>query len=126
MAYPKSLYNVWNEYLLGVGGRKPSRLFCEAERGRVKFTYSRRKVIWDVVRKMVSLGHTAKWIIALIYEVYGPQTSVSDIINRLRRDKNNGTLNLGLIYFFRCPERSILVYAMYSVIEATTRLLEVF
>ena len=96
MANPKSLYDVWNEYLHGVGGRKPARLFSEAERGRVKFKYSRRKVIWDVVRKMVSLGHTANRAIDLIYEVYGPQTSVTEIINRLRRDKNNGTLNPNL------------------------------
>ncbi len=60
MVNPKSLYDVWNnEYLHGVGGRKPARLFSEAERGLVKFKYSRRQVIWDVVRKMVSLGHTA-------------------------------------------------------------------
>lgn len=96
MANPKSLYDVWNEYLNGVGGRKPARLFSEAERGRVKFKYSRRKVIWDVVRNMVSLGHTANRAIDLIYEVYGPQTSVTDIINRLRKDKNKGTLNPNL------------------------------
>ncbi len=53
-------------------------------------------MIWDMVRKMVSLGHTANRDKDLIYEVYGPQTSVTDIINRLRRDKNNGTLNPNL------------------------------
>jgi hypothetical protein len=96
MANPKSLYDVWNEYRNGVGGRKPARLFSEAEQGQVKFKYSRRKAIWDVVRNMVSLGHTANWAIDLIYEVYGPQTSVTDIINQLRKDKNKGTLNPNL------------------------------
>ena len=30
------------------------------------------------------------------YNVYGPQTSVTEIINRLQRDKNNWTLNPNL------------------------------
>jgi hypothetical protein len=37
----KSLYNVWNEYLNGVGRRKPESLFSGAERGKVKFKFSR-------------------------------------------------------------------------------------
>ena len=77
-------------------GEEACKAFSEAERGRVKFKYLRQKVIWDVVRNMVSLGHTANHAIDLIYEVFGPQTSVTDIINRLRKDKNNGTLNPNL------------------------------
>ncbi|KAI2497397.1 hypothetical protein MHU86_17108 [Fragilaria crotonensis] len=96
MPNPRSLYDLWNEYLHGVGGRKPARLFSETERGQVKYKYSRRKVIWDVIRNLVSLGHSLQRAIDMIYNVYGPQTSVTEIINRLRKDKNNGTLNPNL------------------------------
>jgi Transcriptional activator of glycolytic enzymes len=96
MPNPKSLHDLWTEYLHGVGGRKPARLFSETERGRVKYKYTRRKVIWDVVRDLVSLGHTSHRAIDMIYNVYGPQTSVTDIINRLRRDKRSGNLNPNL------------------------------
>jgi hypothetical protein len=96
MPNPKSLYDLWHEYLHGVGGRKPARLFSETERGRVKYKFTRRKVIWDVVRDLVSLGHSSQRAIDLIYGVYGPQTSVTVIINRLRRDKKNGTINPNL------------------------------
>ena len=96
MPNPRSLYDLWNEYLNGVGGRKPARLFSETERGRCKSKYCRRKVVWDVVRNLVTLGHTSQRAIDIIYDVYGPQTSVTDIINRLRKDKKNGTLNPNL------------------------------
>ena len=86
MPNPKSLYDLWNEYLHGVGGRKPARLFSESERGRVKHKYSRRKVIWDAVRELVTLGHSSERAIDIIYNVYGAQTSVTTIINRLRKD----------------------------------------
>ena len=96
MPNPKSLFDLWDEYLNGVGGRKPARLFSETERGRVKYKYTRRKVVWDVVRKLVDLGHSSHRAIDMIYDVYGAQTSVTGIINRLRRDKKNGTLNPNL------------------------------
>ena len=94
MPNPKSLFDLWDEYdLNGVGGRKPARLFSQTERGRVKYKYTRRKVVWDIIKKLVDLGHTSQRAIDMIYEVYGGQTSVTDIINRLRKDKRNGTLN---------------------------------
>ena len=93
---PKSLYDLWDEYLNGLGGRKPARLFSESERGRVKYKYTRRKVVWDIVKKLVDFGHTANTAIDMIYTVYGAQTCVTKIINRLRKDKRNGTLNPNL------------------------------
>ena len=96
MPKPKSLFDLWDEYINGVGGRKPARHFLEPERGWVKYKYTRRKVVWDLIRKLVDLGHTAQRAIDMIYEVYGEQTCVTAIINRMRKDKLNGTLNPNL------------------------------
>ena len=93
MPNPKSLFDLWDEYLNGVGGRKPARLFSETERGRVKYKYTRRKVVWDVVRKLVDLGHSSHRAIDMIYDVYGAQTCLTDIIIGMRKD---GTLNPNL------------------------------
>jgi hypothetical protein len=55
--------------------------------------------VWDLVCNLVNLGHTAKRaILDMIYDVYGAQTNVSNIINtRIRKDKMNGTLNPNLL-----------------------------
>ena len=52
--------------------------------------------MWDVIRKLVDLGHSSQRAIDMIYEVYGAQTCVTAIINRMRKDKLNGTLNPNL------------------------------
>ena len=89
MPSPKSLFDLWDGYINGVGGRKPARLFSEPVRGRVKYyKYTQRKVVWDVIKSLVDLGHTSHCTIDMIYSnVYGAQTSLTTIINRLRRDK---------------------------------------
>lgn len=43
---------LWDEYEYGVGGNKAAREFTPAERGKVKFKYSRRKIVWDVINNM--------------------------------------------------------------------------
>jgi hypothetical protein len=53
--------------------------------------------VWDLVRNLVNLGHTAERVIDMIYDIYGAQTSVSNNINRLRMDKMNGMLNPNLV-----------------------------
>ncbi len=47
----------------------------------------------------MNLGHsTAECAIVMIYDVYaGAQTPVSNIINRQRKEKMNGTLNPNLV-----------------------------
>ena len=96
MPTPRSLHDLWSEYLNGVGGRKPARLFSHTERGRSKHRYSRRKIVWDIVSGLVRQGHTSELAIDKIYGVYGGQTSVTKIINGLKRDKKNGTLSPNL------------------------------
>jgi hypothetical protein len=96
MPTPRSLHDLWSEYLHGVGGRKPARLFSYTERGRSKHRYSRRKIVWDTVLGLVRQGHTSELAIDKIYGVYGGQTSVTKIINGLKRDKKEGTLSPNL------------------------------
>jgi len=93
---PRSLHDLWCEYQHGIGGRKAARLFSHSERGRVKYKYSRRKVVWDLIAKLVRAGHTADAAIDMIHAAYGGSSSVTAIINGLKRDKKNGTLSSNL------------------------------
>ena len=55
--------------------------------------------VYQEKASLVNLGHsTAECAIVMIYDVYaGAQTPVSNIINRQRKDKMNGTLNPNLV-----------------------------
>jgi len=86
---PRDLHLLWLEYEFGLGGRKPARQFTAMERGKVKFKYSRRKVVWDTIDRLIRCGYTAQVAIDRIYVVYG-QTSVTHIIDRMRRDAIGG------------------------------------
>jgi hypothetical protein len=44
---PRTLYLLWEEYTVGVGGMKAARLFTAAERERSKHSYSRCVAFWD-------------------------------------------------------------------------------
>jgi hypothetical protein len=57
---PKNLFVLWQESQIGIGGQKAAKRFTQSERGgKTKHKYSRRKVIWLMVRGMVKLGQTA-------------------------------------------------------------------
>ena len=53
LPHPRSIHSLWTEYEFGIGGRKAAKDFTAAERGRVKYTYHRRKVVWDAVAELV-------------------------------------------------------------------------
>ena len=93
MPTPRSLHNLWHDFDHGVDGRKAARLFSYSDRGRSKHRYHRRKVVRDLVSSLVWMGDTAETAIDKIYAVYGGQTSVSNMINGLKRDEKDGTLN---------------------------------
>ena len=87
---PRTLHVLWQEYEFGIGGRKAARLFTAAERGRVKYSYHRRKVVWDKIAEMIRAGHTAQTAIDRIYQAYGVNTTTTRIINLMRRDRTTG------------------------------------
>jgi hypothetical protein len=86
---PRTLYIVWQEFEFGIGGRKAAREFTAAERGKVKYAYHRRKVVWDKIAEKIRAGWTANAAIDEIYVRYGKGTSVTKIINQMRRDRQN-------------------------------------
>jgi hypothetical protein len=57
--HPKDLFQLWHEYEFGIGGRKPAKQFTVSERARVKFKYCRRKIVWDVIDRLVRSGYTS-------------------------------------------------------------------
>jgi hypothetical protein len=56
----------------------------------VKFKYSRRKIVWECIHRLIRSNFTADTAIDKIYEVYGQNTSASTIINRMRDDEKRG------------------------------------
>jgi hypothetical protein len=87
---PKTLHALWSEYEFGVGGKKPAKDFSPQERGRFKNVYSKRKLLWDKVAEMVRSGYDCNGACNKIYQVYGADRTVTQIIALLRRDKPNG------------------------------------
>jgi hypothetical protein len=94
---PRTLYDLWVEYITGIGGRKPACDFTAQEQGRDKYRFYRRKHVWDIVVNLVNAGVQARVAIDRIYNHYGANMSVSNIIKDIMRDKRNGGLPQALM-----------------------------
>ncbi len=86
---PQNLYDLWQEYKFGLSGKKPAKDFTRAERGKVKFAYCRRKVFWDVIVKLVNIGHTCDSAVDEVYNCYDRSLPVSPILHKMVHDKKN-------------------------------------
>jgi hypothetical protein len=93
---PRCLYTLWQEYQHGIGGRKAARLFTPHERGQAKHKYTRRKVVWETVERLVRGGLQANVAIDRIYQAHGRELNVTRIINRMRTDRKNRTVPASL------------------------------
>lgn len=89
---PRTLELLWDEYQNGIGGRKPAREFTRSERGKVKFKYSRRLLFWKCMERLLNRGNTVSTAIRKIHDIYG-YTTVTKLIEKLRRDERNGGHN---------------------------------
>ena len=69
--FPQSIFDLWQEYTEGIGGRKPARHFSFSERGRVKNKFHCFKILWDMISGLTRQGYTANSAIDTIYNVYG-------------------------------------------------------
>jgi hypothetical protein len=110
---PKNLYELWQEYEVGIGGRKAAKLFSQWERGgKNKHKYCRRNVIWKIVDNIVrGRGQmTADVVIDQIYAIYGQQTCVTNIINAIKDDIQRGRLNPNLSVKSTCSSDRIEAY----------------
>ena len=89
---PRSLVELWREYQFGIDGRKPARDFTPQERnnrvGGIKQKYYRRRFVWNAIKYLISTGMTSQSAIAKLRDLYGHSTSISNIIEKIRRDKN--------------------------------------
>ena len=83
---PKTLHALWQEYEFGSGNRKPAKDFTANERGRVRYKYYKRKFFWHKVSEMIRRGMTSQVACDRIYEVYGPNQSITNILIQLKRD----------------------------------------
>jgi hypothetical protein len=90
MSAPRTLYDLWIEYEMGTGNRKAAKDFTYNERGRCRFKYCRRKVVWDCISKHVNAGFTAMTAVDKIYECYGRGETVTSIIKKMTNDKKTG------------------------------------
>ena len=81
------MHDLWQEYRHGIGGNIAARLFRERERGRCKHNYSRRNLVWTVIKDMVLAGLDADVACDRIYQAYGYNKSVTYIIGRMYNDK---------------------------------------
>ena len=95
-SHPRTLHELWREWKQGIGGNKAAIEFTSRERGRCKHKYSRRKVVWDLIADRVRAGDTASHAIDTIYRAFGPNLSVTQIINAIKRAKSRGEMPVAL------------------------------
>lgn len=86
----KNLHDLWHEYEFGLAGNKAARHFTSTERGKCRFMYSRRKVFWDVVQKMINAGYTSDLAVDKVYLVYGRSLAVTYILQKMAEDRKTG------------------------------------
>ena len=89
MKHPRMLVALWNEWQNGVAGSKPAREFPRQEKGRVKFKYSNRLIVWKCIERLLDRGNNLSTAFSKIRRVYGGVT-ITVLIKKMRRDKRNG------------------------------------
>ena len=85
----KTLFSLWNEYIVGINGNKPAKSFTQAERGLVRYKYSRRKKFWSAVEKLMDTGLTSHEAITRMEVVYARNNATMyQTLIRIGNDKN--------------------------------------
>jgi hypothetical protein len=75
---------------------KTSKFFSFNERGRVKHKFCCRRIVSDIISGLIQQDNTANYAINIIYNVYGQQKKITNIINGLKRDVKSDSLNPNL------------------------------
>jgi Transcriptional activator of glycolytic enzymes len=91
---PKTLHELYTEWQYGIGGRKAARLWNSRERSRradgIKQKFYRRSVVWKTLNRLVNKGYHVQEAIHMIKDAYGHNCTVSQYINKIIRDRQNG------------------------------------
>ena len=91
---PKILHELYTEWQFGIGGRKPARLWNSQERaqraGGIKQKFYRRSVVWKLMSTLVNRGCNVQEAIHMIKEAYGHNCTVSQYIDKIIKDRQNG------------------------------------
>ena len=80
---------MWEGYTNGIGSNKAARDFTAQERGRCKYKYSRRLVVWKCIERLVVRGNTLNMAFRRIANVYG-DVSMTRLITNMRADERRG------------------------------------
>jgi hypothetical protein len=73
----------------GIGGNLPTKQFSYRERGKCKGHYSRRNLVWTVIKDLVVACVDADVAGDRIYQAYGHNKSVTYMIGKMYEDKRN-------------------------------------
>ena len=76
----------------GIGSNKAAKYFTSRERGCCKHKYSRLKVVWDLIAERVRAGETASNAIDSLYAAFGPNLSVTQNTNAIKRAKSRNEM----------------------------------
>lgn len=94
---PKDLYVLWQEYTVGVGGRKPAKDFSNAEKNNralgIKQKYYRRLHVWQVQARLIDGGLSVVAANTKILQATGARslTKIIDMLIKFKEVyKNNG------------------------------------
>jgi Transcriptional activator of glycolytic enzymes len=84
---PRSLHNLWTEYHYSIGGLKAEKNITPSKK-----TYSRRKVIWDTIDRLIRTCPNYNSLLAIdaILEVYGHSEAITKIIDGIVSDRKRG------------------------------------
>jgi len=100
--HPRTLLELWEEWMHGIGGRKPAREFTSAERnntqGNIKQKYYRRNILWRLMAGMIRAGDTPQAASHKIRQAYGFRDSITQITNKYNYDKRHNRVPDGLDY----------------------------
>ena len=107
---PRTLAELWEEYQFGIGNRKPAKDWTSTERGNMmngtKQKYYRRKMVWWTMEKLIATGMSRDAAINRIRNAYGWRCSVTQIINFIiANHQNGGTGHPNLVDLSPCLRR---------------------
>ena len=92
---PRSIKQLWQEYMVGLNGNKPAHLFTPNERNSsrdVKQKYYRRNKVWELMDRLIRSGLSADAAIARIHGAYGSNITMTVLIAGIIKNPSHPNL----------------------------------